>query len=141
LIHPIPLPSWQQQSEFHHSRVNIFGDVRPDNYGHLYDTFYRTLIKARLSRGAAKAYFSYRLLCSGYEPKDQTLLDIFWSGIDEMESSAGIVKSEFSESPVGQWSWDDDLKTVGDYVNKMTKVGWEEYGGVMIKERKSALGH
>jgi hypothetical protein len=102
------------------------GSVSAEQYDDLYDTFYRTLIKARLSRGAAKAYFSYRLLCSGYEPKDQTLLDIFWSGIDEMESSAGIVKDEFSESPIGQWSWDDDLKTVEDYVIKMTKVGWEE---------------
>lgn len=109
--------------------------VSPDQFRDLYDTFYRTLIKAKLSRGAAKAYFSYRLWCSDAESRNQSLLAIFWSGIHEMEMNAMVVKDELSESPTGQWSWVDDLKTVDEYISKMTREGWEEYGGIIITEQ------
>ncbi|HEX5171516.1 MAG TPA: hypothetical protein VFW11_20200 [Cyclobacteriaceae bacterium] len=75
--------------------------VTASQYHDLYDTFYRTLIKARLSRGAASAYFAYRIWCLP-EQRDQQLLDTFWSGIDEMNEMAKIIQSTFKDSPKGQ---------------------------------------
>jgi hypothetical protein len=111
--------------------------VASNRYDDLNETFYRTWVKARLSRSAAEAYFAYRVWCADPTTRDQELLDIFWRGIDEMQEMAAIVRDQFADSPQGQWSWTDDLKTVASYTNRMTRSGWEEYGGVIIEKRKS----
>jgi len=115
-----------QQAKFHVSEIQ---------YSDLYRTFYRTLVKGRLSRGAAKAYFAYRVWAANPTEHDQQLLNIFWEGIDEMSEMAEVVKREFGDSPQGEWKWTNDLATVDRYNRLMTVEGWEEYGGAVIRER------
>jgi hypothetical protein len=108
--------------------------LRPGQYHELYQTFYRTKVKAKISRGACKAYFSYRIWAGFPEERNQVLLDIFWEGINEMVAMKEIIVNEFELSPRGQWTWERDIKTVNEYVRKMTIDGWEEYGDVVIQE-------
>jgi hypothetical protein len=109
--------------------------IRAAAYQDLYDTFYRTLIKAKLSRAAAKAYFAYRLWFSDEAGRNQEILDIFWSGIDEMNEMAGIARQSFGDSPGGGWSWEEDLETVTEYTERMTVSGWDDYGGIPVTAR------
>jgi hypothetical protein len=53
-----------------------------------------------------------------------------------MTEMAGTVKSEFGDSPQGEWKWSNDLATVNGYIRLMTKEGWEEYGSTVISERQ-----
>jgi hypothetical protein len=108
------------------------GLVTSGQYEDLHQTFYRTLVKTRLSRGAAKAYFAYRVWTSGTQDHTAAIHQIFWEGIDEMNEMAVVVKNEFGNSPGGQWTWDDDLETVERYIQRMTQMGWDDYGGVVI---------
>jgi len=110
--------------------------VTESQFQDLYQTFLRTVVKARLSRGAAKAYFSYRIWSANPAERNQQLLDIFWNGIDEMTEMIEIVKFEFSESPHGEWTWTKDLGTVDNYISLMTVEAWEDYGNVVIRDRK-----
>jgi len=105
-------------------------------YKNLFQTYYRTLIKACLSRGAAKAYFSYRIWAAYSSERDQKLLDIFWEGIDEMKAMYKIVEEDFNNSPRGQWTWQKDLKTVNNYIKWMTQEGWDDYGSIIIFSRQ-----
>jgi hypothetical protein len=110
--------------------------IETADYSDLYDTFFRTVVKARLSRGAAKAYFSYRLWFGDVRARSQELLDLFWEGIDEMNEMSDIVRKSFGDSPQGGWTWEEDLETVSEYTGWMTKSGWEAYGGRPIVARK-----
>ena len=53
-----------------------------------------------------------------------------------MKGMSKIVKSEFGDSPQGEWKWSNDLATVDGYIRLMTKEGWEEYGSTVISERQ-----
>lgn len=110
--------------------------VSESQFEDLYQTFYRTLVKARLSRGACKAYFSYRILANDISFETQDLLDVFWQGIDEMLEMKEIVINEFQGSPEGQWNWEQDMNTVDEYVRFMTRTGWEDYNNHIIDKRK-----
>ena len=112
--------------------------VTASQFQDLYQTFLRTLVKARLSRGAAKAYFSYRIWAADPAGRDQHLLDIFWEGVDEMTDMTVVVKDEFKDSPRGEWTWTKDLKSVDNYIQWMTIDGWETYGDAVIRDRNLA---
>ncbi|MBE0674923.1 MAG: hypothetical protein IH591_09710, partial [Bacteroidales bacterium] len=84
--------------------------VTRSEFQDLYQTFYRTLVKARLSRGTAKAYFSYRIMSAYPSVNDSQLLDIFWEGIHEMNEMAEIIKHQFTDSPQGEWTWINELR-------------------------------
>ncbi len=109
--------------------------VTSTQFQDLNQTFLRTLVKGRLSRGAAKAYFSYRIWTSDPAERNQQLLDIFWEGIDEMSDMAAIIIEEFKDGPQGEWTWAKDLASVDNYVNRMTIEGWDLYGDVVIRHR------
>jgi hypothetical protein len=111
--------------------------VTSPQFQDLYQTFLRTLVKGRLSRGAAKAYFSYRIWASDTEGRNQQLLDLFWEGIDEMTEMATVVREEFMNSPQGEWRWENDLTSVDNYIKWMTSDGWEEYGNEVIDHRNN----
>lgn len=109
--------------------------VTESQYDDLYATYYRTLIKAKISRAASKSYFSYRLWCKSDDNQTPEILNNFWEGIDEMNDMAKIIEEKFHDSPSGGWSWEEDLATVKKYEKLMTIEGWDDYNGEPIVNR------
>ncbi|MFS4416666.1 hypothetical protein [Maribacter sp. 2307ULW6-5] len=106
--------------------------VETKSYQVLYDTFYRTLIAAKLRRAVAKAYYGYRIYARGEEHRTEKLHAIIEEGLAETRQMIAEIKT-MKEVPSGQWKWHRDAEVAEAYIEKITKKGWEQYGNVVFQ--------
>ena len=103
-------------------------------YKVVYQTFYRTLVTARLYEAVTKAYFGYRIYARGESFRTETLIKIIRQGLTDIRLIALEMEKYNEPYPIGQWDWKNDGKKALQYHNKIEVEGWPEYGGVVFQE-------
>ena len=109
--------------------------VVPHKYNDLYQTFYRTLLTARLYEAVATAYFGYRIYARGDTYRTPSLHQTAKEGLDGILTVAGEMEAYKESYPTGEWNWKKDGATALEYHRKITKDGWPDYGNVLFKEQ------
>ena len=105
-------------------------------YNDVYNTFYRTLITARLYEAVTKAYFGYRIYARNKSFRTKTLINIIRQGLTDIRVIAREMEKYNQSYPIGQWDWKNDRKFALVYYQKIAVDGWPEYGGVVFDEKR-----
>ena len=112
--------------------ASIKSKVDAEDYEVLHSTFERTWVAAKMRRAVAKMFYGYRIYARGKVFQSQELSEIIRSGIDEAQHMADLIAS-MEDVPEGQWNWKKDAKVAREYIRKITKDGWQEFGGVVLE--------
>jgi hypothetical protein len=99
------------------------------DYEDLYETFYRTLLTARIRSATAKIFFGYRIYARGTAFQTDYVKTIVDEGIAEVMEVAPLITDYPKEAPSGQWDWRKDGEWAMGYIKAITE-GWEEFGEV-----------
>ncbi|MFH5885412.1 hypothetical protein ACG2F4_13960 [Halalkalibaculum sp. DA3122] len=102
-------------------------------YDKLYQTFRRTLITARLRRGAAKSYYGYRLYNRGAPYQTEELKEVLKSGLQELAAMADTVEAYPHPHTEGQWNWWEDAEDARELYRKVNSDGYEPYGSTGVQ--------
>ncbi len=108
--------------------VSANNDLAANDYIELHELFERTLLTACLHRAASAAYFGYRIWSRGAGHQSSTLLNIIWTGLEEMKETIEKIEAWPAFVPAGQWTWREDAAMARNYLQKIGETGWDEYG-------------
>jgi hypothetical protein len=108
--------------------------IDAEKYNDLYNTFYRTIITARLYEAVTKAYFGYRIYARGEAFRTESLKSTIRQGLKDIRLIASELENYDKPYARGQWDWKNDGKIALQYYNKIAVEGWPEYGGAIFKE-------
>ncbi len=99
--------------------------LTPEAYEQLHDYFERTMLVAKLHRGAASAYFGFRTWCRGKEFQTEFITQTVRSGLKEIHDTGKLIKEYPRKVQRGTWDWREDVKTAEHY-RKQILEGWPE---------------
>ncbi len=99
------------------------------DYEDLYETFYRTLLTARVRSAVAKVFFGYRIYARGESFRTEEVINTVEEGIAEILEVAPLITNYPKEAPSGQWNWRKDGEWAIGYIRAIAE-GWEKFGGV-----------
>jgi hypothetical protein len=98
-------------------------DLSAENYRQLHEYFERSLLTAKLHRGASSAYFGFRAWCRGKEFQTDFVRTTVQSGLDEIDQVGKLIHDYSGEVPKGAWDWRRDAVTAGRYRQQILE-GW-----------------
>lgn len=107
--------------------------IEPGKYKVVYNTFYRTLLTARLYEAVTKAYFGYRIYARGGSFRTNAVTTCIRQGLADILSVAREMEAYDEPYPKGSWDWKDDARMAMTYYSLIGEKGWPEYGGVVFK--------
>ena len=91
-------------------------------YNKLYNTFYRTLLSAKLYRAAAKMYYGKRIAVSGESFITSNLKKALKEGYNEYEKVFNLFENYKIECPVGQLNWKKSAKAAAVYTKGIKEI-------------------
>jgi hypothetical protein len=107
--------------------------IEPEKYKVLYNTFYRTLLTARLYEAVTEAYFGYRIYARGESFRTKAVATCIQEGLTKILSVTKEMDAYNEPYPKGQWDWKSDAQMALTYYRLIAENGWPEYGGVVFK--------
>ena len=107
--------------------------IEPEKYKELYNTFYRTLLTARLYEAVTKAYFGYRIYARGESFRTKAVTTCIQQGLTDILSIVKNMEAYDEPYPKGSWDWKGDAQMALTYYSLIAEKGWPEYGGVVFK--------
>ncbi|MCL3779296.1 hypothetical protein EMN47_02740 [Prolixibacteraceae bacterium JC049] len=84
-------------------------------YNKLYNTFYRTLLSAKLYRSVAKMYYGKRIAIRGNEFITESLKATLKEGLQEYKEVVSLFENFNAACPVGQLNWKKSVKEAAIY--------------------------
>ena len=108
--------------------------MEENNYNQVYNLFDRTLITAKMYEAAATAYFGFRIYAQGAEYQTEWLNRTMKDALGKMLIIADEIDNYEDKVPRGQWNWRGDAETSREYIDKITKTGWKEYGNIIFDD-------
>lgn len=114
-------------------------------YKDLYETFYRTLMIAKLHRAAHKVYFGYRVYVQDTARYHHDIVPIIAEGMQELRESIEAIEQYPYEVPSGQWTWHEskargsgvkmrDVDRAKTYIEFMTETGWPGFSDIVLPD-------
>jgi hypothetical protein len=107
--------------------------IEPEKYKVLYNTFYRTLVTARLYEAVTKAYFGYRIYARGESFRTKTVTTSIQQGLTDILSISKEMEAYDEPYPKGSWDWKGDAQMALTYYSLIAEKGWPEYDGIVFK--------
>ncbi len=107
--------------------------IEPKKYKVLYNTFYRTLVTARLYEAVTKAYFGYRIYARGESFRTKAVTTSIRQGLTDILSITRKMEAYDEPYPKGSWDWKGDARMALTYYSLIAVKGWPEYGGIVFK--------
>jgi hypothetical protein len=107
--------------------------IEPEKYKVLYNTFYRTLVTARLYEAVTKAYFGYRIYARGESFRTKAVTMSIRQGLADILSITTKMEAYDESYPKGSWDWKGDARMALTYYSLIAEKGWPEYGGIVFK--------
>lgn len=107
--------------------------IEPEKYKVLYNTFYRTLVTARLYEAVTKAYFGYRIYARGESFRTKAVTTSIRQGLADILSITREMEAYDEPYPKGSWDWKGDAQMALTYYSLIAEKGWPEYGGIVFK--------
>ncbi|TKG96627.1 hypothetical protein EYV94_05090 [Puteibacter caeruleilacunae] len=93
-----------------------------DRYEDLYQTFYRTMLSAKLFKCAAEIYYSNRILSNMDKAEEHDVVrGILNKALVDLEKISGQYETYSVEYPVGQYDWKKDLDVAKKYVRQIAE--------------------
>lgn len=107
--------------------------MEPEKYNVVYNTFFRTLLTARLYGAVTKAYFGYRIYARGESFRTKAVMMCIQQGLTGILNIAKRIEAYDVPYPKGSWDWKGDAQMALTYYNLIAEKGWPEYGGIVFK--------
>jgi hypothetical protein len=81
----------------------------------------------------SKSFFGFRVYSRGGDFRSPYIVTSIEEGLNEIEECVSEIDRIEEDIPVGQWNWKDDREMALEYYNRITSIGWTEFGGIIFK--------